>query len=148
MDKILRLRPKLEQTLRDLGYATDGIENTLFVEGGVAHFNKAEWGDYCVRLRVNPDEHAVNFNMVRERREGEVGDRRAADQAAETAWCDGLPQLFKTLEARGLKLKLQRHLAAGAVPVQAVEPGAIPAALKAKTGVLAAAPKARMLGQP
>lgn len=41
----------LEQSLRDLGYA---IEETLFVEGGVAHFQRPEWGDYFVRLRVDP----------------------------------------------------------------------------------------------
>jgi len=135
----------LTNTLKDLGYATDGIENTLFVEGGVAHLNKAEWGDYYVRLRVDPREHTVNFNMVREREGGEAGDRRAADQAAENSWCDGLPQLLKTLEARGLPMKLQRHLAAGAMPVQVVEPGAIPDALKARADRTEAAPMARMM---
>ena len=135
----------LADTLKDLGYATDGIENTLFVEGGVAHFNKAEWGDYYVRLRVDPREHTVNFNMVREREGGEAGERRAADQAAENSWCDGVPQLLKTLEARGLPMKLQRHLAAGAMPVQVVESGAIPNALKAKADRTEAVPMARMM---
>ena len=135
----------LADTLKDLGYATDGIENTLFVEGGVAHVNKAEWGDYYVRLRVDPGEHTVNFNMVREREAGETGGRRAADQAAENAWCGGLPQLLQTLEARGLPMKLQRHLAAGAMPVQVVEPGAIPEALKAKAERTEALPAARMM---
>lgn len=135
----------LADTLKDLGYATDGIENTLFVEGGVAHFNKAEWGDYYVRLRVDPGEHTLNFNMVREREAAEAGDRRAADQAAENSWCDGLLRLMKTLEARGLPMKLERRLAAGAMPVQVVEPGAIPDALKAKADQLAAAPMARMI---
>lgn len=135
----------LADTLKDLGYAMDGIENTLFVEGGVAHFNKAEWGEYYVRLRVDPREQTVNFNMVREREGGEAGERRAADQAAENSWCDGLPQLLKTLEARGLPMKLQRRLAAGAMPVQVVEPGAIPEALKAKAGRTETAPMARMI---
>ena len=135
----------LADTLKDLGYATDGIENTLFVEGGVAHVNKAEWGDYYVRLRVDPREHTVNFNMVREREAGEAGDRRAADQAAENSWCDGMPKLLQTLQARGLPMKLQRHLAAGAMPVQVVEPGAIPDALKAKAERTEAAPMARMV---
>jgi len=138
----------LDATLHDLGYATDGIDNTLFVEGGVAHFNKAEWGDYYVRLRVDPGEHTVNVNMVRERKEGEAADLRAADQAAETSWCDGLPRLMQTLAARGLEMKLQRHLAAGAAPVQVVEAGAIPAALRARIETATSAPKARSMGPP
>jgi hypothetical protein len=135
----------LAETLQDLGYAVDGIENTLFVEGGVAHINKAEWGDYYVRLRIDPREQTVNFNMVKERRQGEGAERHAADVAAENSWCAGLPRLMKTLESRGLAMKLKRQLAAGALPVQEVEPGAIPAALKRAAHERPAAPKARTL---
>jgi hypothetical protein len=139
----------LAQALQDLGYAVDGIDNTLFVEGGVAHINKAEWGDYYVRLRVDPSEQSVNFNVVREREQGESGDAaatRAADLAAEASWCSGLPQLMKTLEARGLPMHMKRALAAGTLPVQTVEPGAIPSALKRGTRARAGtAPKARAL---
>ena len=134
----------LAESLRDLGYAVDGIEHTLFVEGGVAHINKAEWGDYYVRLRVDPREQTVNFNMVKERQPGD-GEQRAADQAAENAWCAGLPQLMKTLEARGLPIELKRQLAAGAMPVQQVAPDAIPVSLKRASGKRARALQARTL---
>ena len=135
----------LAQTLQDLGYAVDGIENTLFVEGGVAHFNKAEWGDYCVRMRVDPRDQTANFNVVRESEDVAGADHTAADLAAESSWCSGLPQLLKTLEARGLRMKIGRHIAAGTMPVQLVEPGTLPQSLKAKTGTHAAAPKARTM---
>ncbi len=115
----------LEQSLRDLGYAIEEIEETLFVEGGVAHFQRPEWGDYFVRLRVDPKRNGMNFNVVRAGTVGE--DRRHEDMLAEERWCSAFPQLFDTLKARGIPITIARLLQAGEVPVQVVDAASLPA---------------------
>ena len=115
----------LEQSLRDLGYAVEAIEETLFIEGGVAHFQKPGWGDYFVRLRVDPKRNAMNFNVVRAGTVGE--DRKGEDMLAEERWCGEFPQLFDTLEARGIPITVTRLLQAGEVPVQVVDAASLPA---------------------
>lgn len=114
----------LEQSLKDLGYAVEEIDATLFAEGGVAHFQKAGWGDYHVRLRVDPKRGALNFNVVRAGTAN--GDRRVEDMMAEERWCAEFPQLFATLAARGLKVQVTRLLQAGEVPVQVVDAASLP----------------------
>lgn len=115
----------LEQSLKDLGYAVEAIEETLFVEGGVAHFQRPEWGDYFVRLRVDPRRNALNFNVVRA---GTVGEDRAGeDMRAEERWCSAFPKLFDTLKARGIPIAVTRLLQAGEAPVQVVDAAALPA---------------------
>lgn len=114
----------LEQSLRDLGYEVDGIGETLFVEGGVAHFRKEGWDDYFVRLRVDATRNTVNFNVVRSGAPGE--DRKREDQRAEERWCAEFPHLQATLAARGLNLGVTRMLAAGEVPVQVVDAASLP----------------------
>ena len=115
----------LEQSLRDLGYDVDGIAETLFVEGGVAHIRKPGWEDYFVRVRVDAARTAINFNVVRPGTAGD--DRRQQDMLAEERWCSEFPVLQKTLAARGLNLAVTRMLAAGAVPVQVVDAASLPA---------------------
>ena len=115
----------LEQSLRDLGYEVDGITETLFVEGGVAHFQKPGWNDYFVRIRVDVARTALNFNVVRPGAAGD--DRRREDMLAEERWCAEFPVLQKTLAARGLKVAVSRMLAAGEVPVQVVDAATLPA---------------------
>lgn len=114
----------LEQSLRDLGYAVDDIEETLFVEGGVAHFQRPEWGDYFVRLRIDPSRNAMNFNVVRAGTTGD--DRRHADMLAEERWCSDFPRLFDTLKARGIPIEVTRLLQAGEAPVQIVDAASLP----------------------
>lgn len=114
----------LEQSLRDLGYAVEEIEETLFIEGGIAHFQKPEWGDYFVRLRIDPKRNAMNFNVVRA---GTVGvDRKGEDRRAEERWCAAFPKLFETLKARGIPIAVTRLLQAGEAPVQVVDAGSLP----------------------
>lgn len=114
----------LEQSLRDLGYEVEGIGETLFVEGGVAHFQKPGWDDYFVRLRIDAGRSAVNFNVVRPGAPGE--DRRQEDTLAEERWCAEFPKLQQTLAARGLDVAVTRMLAAGEVPVQVVDAATLP----------------------
>jgi hypothetical protein len=114
----------LEQSLADLGYLVEGIAETLFVEGGVAHFQKSGWQDHFVRLRVDAKRRTVNFNVVRAGLPGE--DRGHEDMLAEERWCAEFPRLRETLAARGLKLAVTRMLAAGEVPVQVVDADSLP----------------------
>lgn len=116
----------LEQSLRDLGYEVEGVENTLFVEGGVVHFQRKGWENYYVRLRLDPRDATINFNVVRPRGEEESAARKRLDTLAEDRWCTEFPQLLKALEARGLSLKVTRQLGAGELPVQAVDPATLP----------------------
>lgn len=115
----------LERSLQDLGYEVEGIVETLFVEGGVAHFQKSGWGDYFVRLRVDAARGSVNFNVVRAGQPGE--DRRQEDMLAEERWCAEFPRLRETLALRGIAIDVTRMLAAGEVPVQVVDAASLPA---------------------
>lgn len=115
----------LEQSLKDLGYAVEEIEETLFVEGGVAHFQKPGWGDYFIRLRIDPQRNAMNFNVVRAGMAGE--DRAREDMRAEERWCAEFPKLFDTLKARGIPITVTRLLQAGEAPVQVVDATSLPA---------------------
>ena len=117
----------MEQSLMDLGYQVDGIESTLFVEGGVAHFRKSHWGEYMVRMRVADAGRSINFNVVRA-----VADEAAAeaptvqDHLAEDRWCAEFPALLKALAARGMQLDVTRRLEAGELPVQRVQRDQLP----------------------
>lgn len=114
----------LEQSLKDLGYAVEDIEATLFVDGGIAHFQKAGWGDYFIRLRIDPKRGAMNFNVVRAGTGGE--DRKHEDMLAEERWCSEFPKLFETLKARGIPITVTRLLQAGEAPVQVVDAATLP----------------------
>jgi hypothetical protein len=114
----------LEQSLKDLGYAVEEIEETLFVEGGIAHFQKPGWDDYFIRLRIDPKRNAMNFNVVRAGTTGE--DRKVEDMLAEERWCSEFPKLFDTLKARGIPITVTRLLQAGEAPVQVVDAASLP----------------------
>lgn len=116
----------LEESLRDLGYEVEDIDSTLFVGGGVAHFRRPGWDNYYVRLRVNPLERTVNFNVVRARGDEDTAERRRLDALAEDRWCAEFPRLMQTLAARGLALDVTRRLDAGEVPVQVVDGASLP----------------------
>lgn len=118
----------LEQSLRDLGYEVDDISQTLFVSGGMVHFQKQSWQNHHVRMRVNPAEKTVNFNVVRAQGSGDAAQDKRLDHMAEDRWCAEFPALLKTLEARGVKLNVTRLLQAGEVPVQVVDASTLPAA--------------------
>ncbi len=116
----------LEQSLRDLGYEVEDIEATLFADGGVVHFRRPGWESYFVRVRVDPRERTVNFNVVRARGDEQSAERLRLDTLAEDRWCAEFPRPAETLAARGLALDVTRRLEAGAVPVQIVDPAAMP----------------------
>lgn len=118
----------LEQSLRDLGYTVEGVSDTFFVEGGVAHFQRHGWDEYFVRLRLNAQDRTFNFNVVRAKGAQETAERRRLDYLAEDRWCREFPKLLETLAARGIALDVKRLLGAGELPVQAVDPASLPAA--------------------
>jgi hypothetical protein len=116
----------LQESLRDLGYEVDNIEATLFVDGGTVHFSRPGWENYHVRLRVDANEHTVNFNVVRARGDEESAERKRLDTLAEDRWCAEFPRVMQTLAARGLELQVTRRLDAGMVPVQVVDGASLP----------------------
>ncbi|MCC6532733.1 MAG: hypothetical protein IT531_09305 [Burkholderiales bacterium] len=120
------------EVLSDLGYEVEPIAETLFVSGGMAHFQRAEWGDYYVRMRVDPVTRNVNFNMVRTAAASAPSDaaQRSRDEAMEATWCAGIPKLLAELAARGIDTRKLRELDAGAVPVQVVKPETIDPVLR------------------
>lgn len=118
----------LEQSLRDLGYEVGDIGQTLFVSGGMVHFQKQSWQDYHVRMRVSAEDKTVNFNVVRAQSSGDAAQDKRLDYMAEDRWCSEFPSLLKTLEARGIKLNVTRLLQAGEVPVQVVDAATLPKA--------------------
>lgn len=118
----------LEQSLRDLGYEVEGVDSTLFVEGGVVHFQRRGWENYFVRMRLDAREKTLNFNVVRPHSEEDNQQRQRLDFMAEDRWCSEFPRLQQTLAARGLKLDVTRQLGAGELPVQAVDPSTLPQA--------------------
>ena len=122
------------EVLSDLGYEVEPIAETLFVHGGVAHFQRAEWGDYFIRMRVDPASANVNFNMVRTADASAPPDaaQKKRDEAMEAAWCAGIPKLLAELAARGIDTRKLRELDAGAVPVQVVAPETIDAVLRSQ----------------
>jgi len=115
----------VQQTLKELGYQVEPIAATVFVQGGLLHFRRADWGDYMVRLRADPKSRSVNFNVVRavDAARAEVS---ALDHLAEDRWCAEFPALLKALEAQGVKLQVTRRLEAGDLPVQQVERSRLP----------------------
>ena len=116
----------LEESLRDLGYEVEGIEATLFADGGATHFRRQGWDNYFVRMRVDAEEHTVNFNVVRARGDEETSERKRLDALAEDRWCAEFPRLLQTLAARGLRLDVTRRLGAGELPVQVVDGALLP----------------------
>ncbi|MBS1185998.1 MAG: hypothetical protein H6R04_16 [Burkholderiaceae bacterium] len=115
----------LEQTLKDLGYQVEELGSTLFVEGGVAHFRRAGWGEYMVRMRAAPSAATLNFNVIRAVSDGKR-EFSVRDHLAEDRWCAEFPALKRALAARGLNLNVTRQLSAGEVPVQLVDAGQLP----------------------
>ncbi|MEN6585816.1 MAG: hypothetical protein ABFE02_07225 [Sulfuricella sp.] len=134
----------LEQSLRDLGYEVEGVASTLFVDGGVVHFQRRGWENYFVRLRLDARDKTLNFNVVRPRGEEDNAQRRRLDTLAEDRWCSEFPRLQQTLAARGLNLNVTRQLAAGELPVQAVDPATLPQARSEEEQVRAGAAPLQM----
>ncbi|MFL6664107.1 MAG: hypothetical protein ACJ8G7_18195 [Rhizobacter sp.] len=132
----------LEQTLKDLGFTVEPIAETLFMEGGAAHFTRPEWGQYAVRLRAAPNAATLNFNVVREPAEGDALSAAIRDAHAEEAWCAHIPRLSKTLNERGIGLKVTRLLGAGEAPAQVVPTGTLD---RLQTPATAPSPAARPL---
>jgi len=115
--KAARASTVVEATLKDLGYETEPISETLFTEGGAIYFRQTGMDEpYYVRMLINPDQGSCNYNVVRD------GDSPSehADVQMERTWCDSIPQLQNTLQSRGVSLKLKRHNDPGTVPVQKI----------------------------
>ncbi|PRC92900.1 hypothetical protein [Solimicrobium silvestre] len=115
----------LQQSLKDLGYQVEEFSSTLFVEGGVVHFRRHDWGAYMVRMRINEATGTANFNVIRSVTNAS-NERSVLDHLAEDRWCAEFPALLKALEACGLGLNVTRRLEAGELPVQLVNKDLLP----------------------
>lgn len=115
------------ETLEELGYDVETGFATLFVEGGVAHIKKPEWGDYYVRLRVKPEAGDLNLNVVRvsEGRAAASNEQARRDREMEESWCAAHRELLQRLGERGIASQPTRALAPGELPVPTVQPDAI-----------------------
>lgn len=138
------------EVLSDLGYEVEPIAETLFVSGGVAHFQRAEWGDYYVRMRVDPATSNINFNMVRTSESADPPDaaQRKRDEEMEATWCAGIPKLLAELAARGIDTRTLRELDAGAVPVQVVKPETVDEGLRAQASPARTTTAPREMARP
>ena len=134
----------IRRSLEDLGYQVEGVPETLFVEGGVAHFRRRDWGDYMVRMRVDAGTSGANFNVVRAV-DASNNEPSVLDRIAEDRWCAEFPALAKALEARGVRFDVTRRLSAGEVPVQLVERGKLPKFTQEESHAPRAKPRARTL---
>jgi hypothetical protein len=115
----------IASSLKDLGYQVEDIPNTLFLDGGIAHFQKPGWGDYMVRMRVAEKGASANFNVIRAI-DGHDKEITVMDRIAEDRWCAEFPTLLQKLESEGIHLQVTRHLRAGELPVQLVERAKLP----------------------
>jgi len=120
----------LELTLRDLGYDVEGIEHTLFGEGGAVYFQGSGWNDYFMRLRVSPNRKGLHFNMVRS---GEATASAERDREMEQQWCAGYSKLLEALVARGIDVSPTRSAEAGEYAVETVRPEALPRRVREAT---------------
>lgn len=125
----------LEATLKDLGYAVEGIGDTLFAEGGVVHFQGKGWNDHFMRLQVRPERGEMYFRMVCS---ADADVTPAADTEMERRWCAGYPELLKTLSERGIESTTLRALAPGQIVVEKVPADTLPRRSAHKSGQRAA----------
>ncbi|WP_018610702.1 hypothetical protein [Uliginosibacterium gangwonense] len=115
----------IEQSLKDLGYEVEEVAHTLYVEGGMVHFQRPGWGNYMVRMRLDFKRHSANFNVIRAVDEGD-NERSVRDHLAEDRWCSEFPALMQALEAKGVLLNVTRRVEPGDLPVQLVERSKLP----------------------
>ena len=122
------------ETLAELGYEVETGFSTLFVEGGVAHIQQPDWGDYYVRLRVKPDAGDLNLNVVRVSadRIAPSNEQARRDREMEEHWCAAYRELLQRLEQRGIASQPLRAHAPGELPVQCVQPDAVQHARRAQ----------------
>lgn len=101
------------QVLERLGYEVEEGFETAFVEDGTVYFQRGNWGDYVVRVRVDADEDRLDFDMVRatDKPEGAAvnDDQSVRDQEMEQTWCDAVPELVDALAQEGVALDIDQR---------------------------------------
>jgi hypothetical protein len=111
----------IASTLEELGYGVEEDFSTLFISGGQIRLQKPAWGEYFVQLLVKPGENQINYNVVRlDDNSPATQNRQIRDQEMQAHWCSDFSKLNDTLEAKGIKHRLIRHVKAGELPVAVV----------------------------
>lgn len=111
----------LRESLEDLGYEVEEGFATLFVDRGMVHFTRPDWAGYYVRVRANPTERYLNFNLVRAAAPPTLEQERR-DREAEETWCRHYRPLLQRLAAEGLDTQPLRELPAGTLGLQTLAP--------------------------
>lgn len=101
------------QVLERLGYEVEEGFETAFVEDGTVYFQRGNWGDYVVRVRVDADEARLDFDMVRASDDPDdaaaTADQSVRDQEMEQTWCDSVPELVGALAEEGVALDIEQR---------------------------------------
>lgn len=97
--------------LERLGYEVEEGFETAFVEDGTFYFQRGNWGDYVVRLRVDADQSRLDFDMRRMDDGGstDVIATEVRDHEMERAWCDAVPELVGALAEEGIDLDVEQR---------------------------------------
>jgi hypothetical protein len=96
-----------------------------------------------VRLRVDPAQRSINFNVVRASGDADSAERRRQDVLAEDRWCASSRSSCRRSRRVGSSSPVTRELDAGAVPVQVVDAASLPRIAQEDDAAPRAAPKAR-----
>jgi hypothetical protein len=112
----------LNDVISKLGYDVEDEVSTLFINGGSVHFQKPDWKDYWVRIRVDERQNSFNMNVVRlvDRDEPPTKERLLADKTIEEKWCGEFEAILEEFKKAGLMSRILRREAPGTFPVQTV----------------------------
>ena len=104
----------IPEALSELGYEVEEGFETLFLEDGIAHFQRPEWGNYAIRLRVEPQADRMAFNMIRFGEEATTASKQdIRDVEVEAAWCAEFPTLTEAFAQEGIELNIHHQAEAG-----------------------------------
>ena len=112
----------LKDVISKLGYDVEDEVSTLFVNGGSVHFQRPDWKDYWVRLRVDERQNSFNMNVIRlvDRDEPPTKERLLADKTIEEKWCGEFEVILDEFKKAGFMSRILRREAPGTFPVQTV----------------------------
>jgi hypothetical protein len=113
--------------LEELGYEVNGIEETLFVDGGEFYFRNEDgpqvWDPhYYVRGKVNPKNNKVTFLMGYE---GKTLHSKEQDYRVEEQFCSELGTLQKSLEQNNVSILIEELIMPGEGGLIEIASGAI-----------------------
>src|SRR5207248_1928260 len=111
----------LRESLEEIGCAVEPDFEVTLVRDGMAHVQRPGWEDLAVRVRTNPRDNTMSFNLVTPR------DGTASDLATvEQQWCGAVDDLLPALADRGVEVAVTRRSEEGTAEAQQVDPARYP----------------------